>query len=35
VARCDVYRLSHGDPDEAIATIDGLIDGPAGGAASR
>ena len=27
VERCDVYRLSHGDPDAAIATIDRLIDG--------
>jgi hypothetical protein len=35
VERCDVYRLSYGDLDEAIATIDELIDGLAGGTASR
>jgi hypothetical protein len=35
VERCDVYRLSYGDLDEAIVAIDGLIDGLAGGAASR
>jgi HprK-related kinase A len=35
VERCDVYRLSYGDLDEAIVAIDGLMDGLAGGAASR
>jgi hypothetical protein len=35
VERCDVNWLSHGDPDAAIATIDGLIDGLAGSTASR
>lgn len=35
VERCDVYRLSYGDLDAAITTIDELIDDLAGGAASR